>query len=298
MRRGASVVYAGATVAGLALVVVSLVADLPVATLIFGGLVAVCGGVGLVLQRRSGESSGAGVRAAPSGGGSSGGGSSGGGSSGGGSSGGGRAEFSRGVALAERGDRVAAEAAYRGAVESGDPEAAPAAALNLGVLLEDAGDLDGALTSYRVAAGSGHPLLAPIGHLRGGTVLAKCNELSAAEEHARQALGFPVGEHTVAATILLASVAQRAGRPHTARAVVAELAASDDPRHAAAGRAYLAMFAVAAGDVSPANLQTLRASSEAGDQLTGTFLSLIEQATQLGPPQLGQPPTDPGTARG
>jgi tetratricopeptide (TPR) repeat protein len=264
------VLYAGATLAGLALVVVSLLAALPVATLIFGLLVAVCGGTGLLLRRRS--------RPTP-----------------------GRADFSRGAALAEQGDRAGAEAAYRRAVESGDPEAAPAAAVNLGALHEEAGDLDAALASYRVAAGSGHPRLTPIGHLRIGTVLARRKELPAAEEHARQALASPPGEHTVAATILLASVAQRAGKPDTARAAAAELAASDNPQHAAAGRAYQAIFAVAAGDASAANLETLRASSEAGDQLTGTFLSLIEQATQMqqGPTEpSAETPPESGTARG
>ncbi len=78
--------------------------------------------------------------------------------------------------------------------------------------------------------------VAPVGHLRIGTVLARRNELPAAEEHARQALGYPVGRHTVAATILLASVALRAGKTDLAKAAVAELAAADDPAQAEAGR--------------------------------------------------------------
>ena len=52
------------------------------------------------------------------------------------------------------------------------------------------------------------------------------------------------------------------------------------------------MFAVADGDVSAANLETLRASSAAGDQLTGTFLDLVEQATD---PSVVKP-QEPGTA--
>jgi hypothetical protein len=164
-----------------------------------------------------------------------------------------------------------------------------AAALDRGAALEAAGDEDGALAAYREAADVDDPLVAPVGHLRVATVLARRRQLPAAEEHARLALGFPAGAHTVAATILLASVALRAGKPDLAKSAVAELAASDNPEHAAAGRSYRAMFAVADGDVSPGNLATLRA---AGDELTSTFLELVEKATD--PSAVKRP--EPGTA--
>src|SRR5690348_8778585 len=88
----------------------------------------------------------------------------------------------------------------------------PAAVLDRGAALEASGDLDGALAAYREAAEAGDERVAPVGHLRIGTVLAGRNELPAAEEQARAALGYPPGRHTVAATILLASVALRAGK--------------------------------------------------------------------------------------
>jgi len=243
--------YGFAAVAGLALVVVSLVADLPVATLIFGVLIAVCGAAGLVVARSSAARS----------------------------------------AVSAAGSARAAGSSAAGSVGGAGRHGAPAsaAALDRGAALEAAGDEDGALTAYREAAEADDPLVAPVGHLRVATVLARRRGFPAAEEHARLALGFPTGAHTVAATILLASVALRAGKPELAKSAVAELATSDNPEHAAAGRSYQAMFAVADGDVSPANLATLRA---AGDQLTGTFLELVEQATD--PSEAKRP--EPGTA--
>src|SRR5690349_11276230 len=174
------------------------------------------------------------------------------------------------------------------------PFPAPGAALDRGAGLEASGDLDGALAAYREAADADDVRVAPVGHLRIATVLARRNELPAAEEHARQALGYPAGKHTVAASILLASVALRAGKTDLAKSAVAELAAADDPAHAAAGRSYQAMFAIADGDVSEANLATLRTATNAGDELTSTFLEVIQQATRA----TGSPRPEPGTREG
>lgn len=225
------VLYLIALVGGAGLAVVSLVADLPAATLIFGLLVAVVGVVGLVLHRRS-----------------------------------------------------------PGPVQ----RKPPGTALDRGAALEADGDLDGALDAYREAAEAGDPRVAPVGHLRIGSVLAGRAELPAAEEHARQALGYPPGRHTVAATILLASVAMRAGKTELAKSTVAELAAADDPQQAAAGRAYQAMFAIADGDVSEVNVATLKAASNSGDQLTGTFLELIQQAKDASSTSRPEPETGEG----
>jgi hypothetical protein len=260
--------YGFAVVAGLALAVVSLVADLPVATLIFGVLIAVCGVGGLVFGRSSAARSA--VDSAPASAAAS--------------------SVGSAPASAAAGSAESVES-VGGAGRRGAP--AWAAALDRGAALEAAGDEDGALAAYREAAEADAALVAPVGHLRVATVLARRRELPAAEEHARLALAYPTGEHTVAATILLASVALRAGKPDLAKSTVAELAGSDNPAHAAAGRSYQAMFAVADGDVSPANLETLRASSAAGDQLTGTFLELVEQAT-TDPSAMKRP--EPGTA--
>jgi len=225
------VLYVLALVGGVALAVVSVVLDLPVATLILGLLVAVVGVVGLILQRR---------------------------------------------------------------VKAPAPPKPPGTALDRGAALEAAGDLDGAIDAYQEAADADDPRVAPVGHLRIGTVLARRAELPAAEEHARQALGYPAGQHTVAATILLASVAMRAGKTELAKTTVAELAAADDPQQAAAGRAYQAMFAIADGDVSEVNLATLKAASNSGDQLTGTFLELIQQATEASATSRREPETGEG----
>jgi tetratricopeptide (TPR) repeat protein len=209
------VLYALALLGGVAVAVVSLVLDLPVATLIFGVLIAVVGAVGLILHRR---------------------------------------------------------------VKAPVPQTPPGTALDRGAALEADGDLDGALAAYQEAADADDPRVAPVGHLRISTVLARRAELPAAEEHARKALAYPAGRHTVAATILLASVAMRAGKTEVAKTAVTELSASDDPQQAAAGRAYQAMFAIAEGDVSDVNVATLKAASNSGDQLTGTFLEMIQQA--------------------
>jgi hypothetical protein len=271
------VLFVFALVAGVGLAVASLVADLPVATLIFGLLIAVVGVAGLVLRRRAAVPavSPSPPREAP-------------------------------AAAKPAGDREAAaapavaepapgrEAAVAPAVAEPAPGRAAAAALDRGAALEAADDLDGAIAAYREAAEADDPRVAPVGHLRIGTVLARRAELPAAEEQARQALSYPAGQHTVAATILLASVAMRAGKTDVAKTAVARLAAADDPQQAAAGRAYRAMFAIADGDVSADNLATLKAASNSGDQLTGSFLELIQQATDAS----SRPRPEPGTGEG
>ena len=256
------VLFVFALVAGVGLAVASLVADLPVATLIFGLLIAVVGVAGLVLRRRAAVPavSPSPPREAP-------------------------------AAAKPAGDR---EAAAAPAVAEPAPGRAAAAALDRGAALEAADDLDGAIAAYREAAEADDPRVAPVGHLRIGTVLARRAELPAAEEQARQALSYPAGQHTVAATILLASVAMRAGKTDVAKTAVARLAAADDPQQAAAGRAYRAMFAIADGDVSADNLATLKAASNSGDQLTGSFLELIQQATDAS----SRPRPEPGTGEG
>jgi hypothetical protein len=198
-----------------------------------------------------------------------------------------------GVVLTRRSSAAAAQLSREPAPVPADGPS-PGLALDRGAALEASGDLDGALAAYREAAEADDVRVAPVGHLRIGTVLARRNELPAAEEHARQALGYPAGKHTVAASILLASVALRAGKTDLAKAAVAELAAAEEPEHAAAGRSYQAMFAIAEGDVSERNLATLRRATNAGDQLTGTFLEMIQQATTAS----ATPPPEPGTGPG
>src|SRR5881394_2926266 len=109
--------YGSAVVAGLALAVVSLVADLPVATLIFGLLIAVCGVGGMLFLRSAGFSTppstaesvapaladGAGRRGAPAW----------------------AAALDRGAALEAAGDEDGALGAYREAAEADDELVAP-----------------------------------------------------------------------------------------------------------------------------------------------------------------------------
>src|ERR1035437_1566562 len=63
--------------------------------------------------------------------------------------------------LKGEGDIEGAVAAFRRAIASGDPIAAPNAANNLGNLLSDLGDVDGAISAYRYALDSGHLEAAP-----------------------------------------------------------------------------------------------------------------------------------------
>ena len=80
--------------------------------------------------------------------------------------------FSRGVRLAQEGDKEGAKAAFQLAIDSGSAEAAPSAAFRLGMLRSEEGDMEGALAAFQVAALSGDPDMAPRAMFSIGLLLA------------------------------------------------------------------------------------------------------------------------------
>jgi hypothetical protein len=93
-----------------------------------------------------------------------------------------------GQLLARQGDVQGATAAYRQAVESGHPDAAPAAAFYLGVLLAGQGDVQGARAAYRQAIESGYPDAAPMAAVNLGQLLAEQGDVQGARAAYRQAI--------------------------------------------------------------------------------------------------------------
>ncbi len=89
------------------------------------------------------------------------------------------AAFDRGGELADRGDFVGAEAAFRQAARRGDADAAS----NLGVLLEERGDESGAEAAYRQADDQGHA----VGAFNLAGLLEERGDLGGAEEAYRRA---------------------------------------------------------------------------------------------------------------
>jgi hypothetical protein len=83
-----------------------------------------------------------------------------------------RAQNCLGVLLTEQRDFAGAEAAYRNAIETNDPEQTPVAANKLGVLLAAQGDSQGAKAAFERAAHSAHPREGP-GGIRNLRVLAE-----------------------------------------------------------------------------------------------------------------------------
>jgi tetratricopeptide (TPR) repeat protein len=84
------------------------------------------------------------------------------------------AAFNLGISLRERGDVEGARTALQRAADSGHVDAAPMAALNLGVLLlREKGDVEGARIAYQQAIDSGHSEYAPEALINFGTLLLR-----------------------------------------------------------------------------------------------------------------------------
>jgi tetratricopeptide (TPR) repeat protein len=96
--------------------------------------------------------------------------------------------FNRGIQFQQHGDLLAAQDAYRRAVASGHPEAAPLAALNLGVLLGQQGHVAGAEALFRIAIDSYHRNAGPLAALNLGDLLWDRGDTSGAKAAYQQAV--------------------------------------------------------------------------------------------------------------
>jgi Tfp pilus assembly protein PilF len=93
-----------------------------------------------------------------------------------------------GVAAVRQGNLVAAEGAYRVAIDAEDPEAGPLAACRLGLLRLYQGDAGGAEETFRLAVASGHTEAAPEAATRLGGLLARRGDPDEARAVLRQAV--------------------------------------------------------------------------------------------------------------
>ncbi len=122
-----------------------------------------------------------------------------------------------------------AMAAYRRAMDSGHPEAAPAAAIKLGIIRKYQGDLPGAIAAYRVGWASRHPEKAPTAAFLLGGVLNAVGDHRAAAE----AYEFVIrsgGERAPGAMLSLGEMRQYdENRPDSAEALYERAADSGHP---------------------------------------------------------------------
>ena len=93
-----------------------------------------------------------------------------------------------GIAAVRQGNLVAAERAYRVAIDAEDPEAGPVAACRLGLLRLYQGDAVGAEAAFRFAVASGHAEAAPEAATWLGGVLARRGDADAGRAVLRQAV--------------------------------------------------------------------------------------------------------------
>ncbi len=93
-----------------------------------------------------------------------------------------------GFAAHARGERRAAETAWRRVIDSGHPDAAPAAAVNLGLLLTEQGDVAGARAAYQRAIDSRHPAFTFMAGNNLGHLLAKQGDVAGARTALQQVI--------------------------------------------------------------------------------------------------------------
>ncbi len=157
-----------------------------------------------------------------------------------------------GLLLEAAGDLEGAEAAYREAAASDDPDQAPKAARNLGLLLKDRGDQDGAVAAYRQAIASGHPDQAPKAANNLGFLLARTGDLDGAVAAYRWAVDSGHRDQAPAAARNLGLLHEQRGETDQARRLYRWAIDSRHPEEAPAAAANLVALLVAEGDAEGA----------------------------------------------
>jgi len=157
-----------------------------------------------------------------------------------------------GLLLEAAGDLEGAEAAYREAAASDDPDQAPKAARNLGLLLKDRGDHDGAAAAYRQAIASGHSDQAPKAANNLGFLLAQTGDLDGAVAAYRWAVDSGHRDQAPAAARNLGLLHEQRGETDQARRLYQWAIDSGHPEEAPAAAANLVALLVANGDAEAA----------------------------------------------
>ncbi|HEX6676972.1 MAG TPA: serine/threonine-protein kinase, partial [Actinomycetes bacterium] len=157
-----------------------------------------------------------------------------------------------GLLLEAAGDLEGAEAAYREAAASDDPDQAPKAARNLGLLLKDRGDHDGAAAAYRRAIASGHHDQAPKAANNLGFLLAQAGDLDGAVAAYRWAVDSGHRDQAPAAARNLGLLHEQRGETDQARRLYQWAIDSGHPEEATAAAANLVALLVASGDAEGA----------------------------------------------
>jgi Flp pilus assembly protein TadD len=164
------------------------------------------------------------------------------------------------LALEERGDTAAAQAAYRQACEAGAPGQAAKAARNLGLLLKREGDVAGAREAFWRAVHAGDPDQSPKAARNLGYLLAEEGDVDGARAAYEWVMGSAHPEEAPAAARNLGVLAEQQGDPQAAAALYRWAIASGHPEEAPAAAVNLVALLVEQGDAEGA-----RAAARAAD---------------------------------
>lgn len=150
------------------------------------------------------------------------------------------------------------EAAFREAIDSGDPDQAAAAASRLGDLLQERGDVAGAEAAFRLAIDSGHREHAPLAAISLGALLIEQEDAAGARDHFQMAIDSGNAQAVPAAANCLGVLLQAQGDVSGARAAY-ELAAGSGEDFVALGATLcLAALLSGEGDAEAAKAMYLR----------------------------------------
>jgi Tfp pilus assembly protein PilF len=133
-----------------------------------------------------------------------------------------------GVAAVRQGNLVAAEGAYRVAMDADDPKAGPPAACRLGLLRLYQGDAVGAEAAFRFAVASGHTEAAPEAATWLGGLLARRGDPDAARVVLRQAVASGHYRYAPEAAMAIGLLLADQGGLEEAMAALEQQAAAGD----------------------------------------------------------------------
>lgn len=167
--------------------------------------------------------------------------------------------FERGVRRTEDGDAVGACAAFREAMESGDPELAPRAAYNLGILLVQQGDLVAARDPLERATDSGHAEVSPIAAFNLGVLLADLGDVPAAIIAYQRAIDSGDAEQAPKAADNLGSLLSGQGDAASAQMAYQRAIDTGHPYFAQTATLHLGRLLAEQGDVEGARAALQRA---------------------------------------
>jgi TolA-binding protein len=169
-----------------------------------------------------------------------------------------------GLVLQFQGDLAGARAAYRAAIDSGDPEQAPQASVNLGLLLQDEGDVAMAQAAFQAAIDSRHPHWGPEAEYRLGCLLEEKGDVAGACAAYRATIDSNLADRAPAAQLGLGRLLHDQGDEAGARAAYQAAVDSGDSDYGPPAAFNLGLLLADEGDQAGARA-AYQAAVDSGD---------------------------------